>query len=165
MPLQGREKSRGPIDFAISGYIPVNMEDTPCLCTSLRQAAFAATEIYDRALEPSGLKITMFRVVRRIANAERPSISELAKIVELDRSSLGRNLRVLEKDGLIRFEDNDQDERSKIVALTPAGKAALAKALPLWAKAQKKMSAVFGAEKDAVTGLLTRVHQADAAGV
>jgi DNA-binding MarR family transcriptional regulator len=138
------------------------MDDDSCLCTGLRQAAFAATDIYDRALAPSGLKITMFRVVRRIAEAGRPSISELAKIVELDRSSLGRNLRVLEKDGLIRFVDNDRDERSKLVALTPAGTAALAKALPLWAKVQTRMNAMFGAQKNTVTELLTRIHHANA---
>jgi DNA-binding MarR family transcriptional regulator len=137
-------------------------DDDRCLCTSLRQAAFAVTEVYDRALAPSGLKITMFRLVRRIAEAGRPSISELARIVELDRSTLGRSLRVLEKDGLVRFVDNADDERSKRVMLTPAGKAALAKALPLWTKAQTGMRAVFGAEQDAAARLLTRLHQAGA---
>lgn len=137
-------------------------DDDPCLCTGLRQAAFAVTEIYDRALAPSGLKITMFRLVRRIAEAGRPSISELARIVELDRSTLGRSLRVLEKDGLVRFVDNAEDERSKCVVLTPQGRAALAKALPLWTRAQTRMSAMFGAEKAAATRLLTRLHQAGA---
>lgn len=133
------------------------MNDEPCLCTSLRQAAHAATEIYDRVLEPSGLKVTMFRVLRRLAEAERPTISALARIVDLDRSTLGRNLKVLERDGLIVFTDSE-DERAKIVKLTPKGSAALEKAKPLWRKAQARMRTSLGKEKDSVLRILSRVN-------
>ncbi len=133
------------------------MTDEPCLCTSLRQAAHAATEIYDRALEPSGLKITMFRVLRRLAAADKPTISALARIVDLDRSTLGRNLKVLERDGLIAFTEGE-DERAKIVKLTAMGKAALEKAQPLWRKAQARMRASLGKEKDSVLRILARVN-------
>ena len=100
------------------------MEFDKCLCTGIRQAAHAMTEIYDRALAPSGLKITMFRVLRRLSDAGSPTITELAELVELDRSSLSRNLKILQRDGLVYFKGSD-DERSKVVQLTPAGKAAL----------------------------------------
>ncbi|HEY0219413.1 MAG TPA: helix-turn-helix domain-containing protein [Afipia sp.] len=133
------------------------MNDEPCLCTSLRQAAHTATEIYDRALETSGLKVTMFRVLRRLAEADRPTISALARIVDLDRSTLGRNLKVLERDGLIVFNEGE-DERAKIVKLTPKGRAALEKAKPLWRKAQTKMRATLGKEKDSVLRILARVN-------
>src|ERR1700741_2689109 len=96
------------------------MSDDPCLCTSLRQAAHLATEIYDRALEPTGLKITMYRVLRRLSEADQPTISELARIVELDRSSLGRNRRVLQRMKLVKFSGG-WDERAKVVSLTPFG--------------------------------------------
>jgi DNA-binding MarR family transcriptional regulator len=125
------------------------MTDEPCFCTTLRQAAHAATEIYDRALEPTGLKITMYRVLKRLAEAERPTITELARIVELDRSSLGRNLRVLQRMKLVRFSDSD-DERAKVVSLTPLGTATLDEARPLWRKAQAKMRASLGKDADAV---------------
>jgi DNA-binding MarR family transcriptional regulator len=125
------------------------MTDEPCLCTTLRQAAHAATEIYDRALEPTGLKITMYRVLKRLAEAERPTITELARIVELDRSSLGRNLRVLQRMKLVKFSDSD-DERAKVVSLTPLGIATLEEARPLWRKAQAKMRASLGKDADAV---------------
>lgn len=125
------------------------MTDEPCLCTTLRQAAHAATEIYDRALEPTGLKITMYRVLKRLAEAERPTITELARIVELDRSSLGRNLRVLQRMKLVKFSDSD-DERAKVVSLTPLGTTTLEGARPLWRKAQAKMRASLGKDADAV---------------
>jgi DNA-binding MarR family transcriptional regulator len=138
------------------------MNREPCLCTSLRQAALAATQIYDRALAPSGLKITMFRLLRRISDAGAPTISELARIVELDRSTLGRNLRVLERLGLVRL-DGGTDERSKVVSLTRKGKAAFEKALPLWAEAQAAMKSTLGREKDAVLRIHAKVSREDAA--
>jgi DNA-binding MarR family transcriptional regulator len=138
------------------------MNREPCLCTSLRQAALAVTQVYDRALAPSGLKITMFRLLRRISEAGAPTISELARIVELDRSTLGRNLRVLERLGLVRL-DGGTDERSKVVSLTRKGKAVFEKALPLWAEAQAAMKATLGREKDAVLRIHAKVSREDAA--
>ncbi|WP_315838404.1 MarR family winged helix-turn-helix transcriptional regulator [Bradyrhizobium prioriisuperbiae] len=132
------------------------MDQDACFCASLRRMAHAATEIYDRALEPSGLKITMFRVLRRLSHAGKPSISELARIVELDRSSLGRNLKVLQRQGLVRFSGGD-DERSKLVLLTSKGRTALDKALPLWAKAQARMRSVLGRDSEAVFSALAKV--------
>jgi DNA-binding MarR family transcriptional regulator len=133
------------------------MTDDICLCTGLRQAAHAMTEIYDHALAPSGLKITMFRVIRRLSEAGEPTISELAKLVGLDRSSLGRNLKVLEREQLVSFSGG-ADERSKIVRLTRKGKAALASAMPLWRDVQKRMKSNLGAEQDAVLRVLAIVN-------
>ena len=89
------------------------------------------TAIYDEALAPSGLKITMFRVIRRLSEADEPTITELAAVVDLDRSSLGRNLKVLERDGLVAF-GGGEDERKKVVRLTAKGKTALARACLLY---------------------------------
>ena len=61
------------------------------------------TEIYDEALAPSGLKITMFRVIRRLSEAGEPTSANSPRSSELDRSSLGRNLKVLEREGLVAF--------------------------------------------------------------
>jgi DNA-binding MarR family transcriptional regulator len=138
-----------------------NMNDEPCLCTSLRQAALAVTQIYDEALEPSGLKITMFRLLRRISDAGEPTISELARIVDLDRSTLGRNLKVLERLGYVQLAGG-QDERSKIVVLTARGKTRFEKGLPLWEKAQRSMQARLGDERAAVFRILSKVNRATA---
>ena len=134
------------------------MNNEPCLCTSLRQAALAATQIYDAALEPSGLKITMFRLLRRISEAGQPTISELARIVDLDRSTLGRNLKVLERSGHVQLSGG-QDERSKIVSLTAKGRTRFEKALPPWAKAQQTMRARLGDEKAAVYAIQSKLNR------
>jgi DNA-binding MarR family transcriptional regulator len=125
------------------------MINDTCLCTALRQAAHAMTAIYDEALSPSGLKITMFRVVRRLSEAGEPTITELAAIVDLDRSSLGRNLKILERDGFVAL-GGGEDERSKVVRLTRKGKAALARAKPLWLGVQRRMKAKLLTETDAL---------------
>jgi DNA-binding MarR family transcriptional regulator len=111
-------------------------------------------------LAPSGLKITMFRLLRRISDAGSPTISELARIVELDRSTLGRNVRVLERLGLVRL-DGCSDERSKVVSLTRKGKTVFEKALPLWAEAQAAMKSTLGREKDAVLRIHAKVSRED----
>jgi DNA-binding MarR family transcriptional regulator len=134
------------------------MANTVCICTSLRQAAHAASEHYDRALSPSGVKVTMYRLLTRAAEAGRPNISELSRIVGLDRSTLGRNLRVLERQNLIRFE-SAKDERARVVVLTPKGEAALAKARPLWREAQETMQLILGEHTEILLGQLAKLNE------
>lgn len=133
------------------------MDSTICVCTSLRQAALATSAFYDHALEPSGLKVTMFRLLKRAAEAGRPNISELSRIVGLDRSTLGRNLRVLERQNLVRFE-GAKDERARVVVLTPDGEMALATARPLWAEAQKSMHDLLGGQTEALLEQLAKLN-------
>ena len=131
------------------------MKEEPCFCSEIRHAAHAITEAYDLALAPSGLKITMFRVLRQLSLAGDPTISELAELVELDRSSLGRNLKVLERQKFVRFA-NGTDGRSKVVQLTNRGKAALEEALPLWLETRAKMNRALGRDRHLIADVLTR---------
>jgi len=100
----------------------------------------------------------MFRLLRRISEAGQPTISELARIVDLDRSTLGRNLKVLERSGHVQLSGG-QDERSKIVSLTAKGRTRFEKALPLWAKAQQTMQARLGDEKAAVYAIQSKLNR------
>ncbi len=136
------------------------MSDFPCICTSLRQAALAATQEYDDALRPSGLKVTMYRLLKRIRVEDGASISDLSRAVGLDRSTLGRNLRVLERQGLVTFSAAP-DDRIRAVGLTERGAAALQRAEPLWQAAQARMTARLGPEADALLALLQRARIAD----
>ena len=123
------------------------MEDAlPCLCSTVRRAARAVTSLYDDALEPAGLKTTQFSLLRKAARLGAPSITALAEATSLDRSTLGRNLRVLVKDGYVTLGPGD-DERTQIVSITAKGKASLASATPLWEEAQKRLATGLGAEK------------------
>ncbi|MEL6798933.1 MAG: MarR family winged helix-turn-helix transcriptional regulator [Pseudomonadota bacterium] len=123
--------------------------DERCICTTLRQAAAQSTAHYDAVLAPSGIKVTMFRLLRRIDAANSISITELAQIVGLDRSTLGRNLRVLEKQSLVKI-GTGRDGRARPVSLTQTGREKLQDTLPLWRKAQREFSEIIGADALAV---------------
>lgn len=110
-----------------------------CLCTLARRSARALTDIYDRALEPSGLKVTQFSLLRAIDRLENPSLTDISQATGLDRSTLGRNLRVLEKDGLVTLSQG-HDERTRVPVLTTKAKQALRIAKPRWEQIQEKMA-------------------------
>lgn len=122
------------------------MLPTPCHCTRLRRAAHAVTRLYDQALAGSGLTATQFSLLRTISRLEQPYISTLAEATGLERSTLGRNLRPLDKAGLIEFGQGE-DARTRLVRLSRKGKRTLDHAMPRWQAAQDKMNAVLGDKK------------------
>lgn len=136
--------------------MPVNMETVECICTNLRTAALAGTEYYDARLKPAGLKVTMFRLLRQIQRTPNASLTLLAKRMGLDRSTLGRNVRVLERQGFVAMTTGN-DERSKELFLTAEGLRALAVALPLWERAQSDMKALLGPDTDRLVETLRAI--------
>src|ERR1700682_5379564 len=116
--------------------------ETPCACTTLRRAARAVTAAYDAALAPSGLRITQFSILRRLARLGPLSVTRLAAEAALDRSTMGRNLNPLERRGLVRIEGGNVDQRERVAYLTAAGEAAIEAALPYWRKTQKRIAAL-----------------------
>lgn len=122
------------------------MIPTVCHCTRLRRAAHAVTRIYDEALEGSGLTTTQFSLLRTISRLEKPYISALAEATGLERSTLGRNLRPLEKAGLIEFTQG-QDARRRLVQLSRSGENAVEAAIPQWQLAQEKVNVILGDQK------------------
>jgi DNA-binding MarR family transcriptional regulator len=116
--------------------------ETPCACTTLRRTARAVTAAYDAALAPSGLRITQFSILRRLARLGPLPVTRLAAEAALDRSTMGRNLNPLERRGLVRIEIGNIDQRERIACLTAAGEAAIDVALPYWRKAQERIAAL-----------------------
>ena len=98
---------------------------------SARRAAGRLTAFYDEALAPAGLRVTQFSLMRAVMRLERPTISGLAEATGLDRSTLGRNLRVLQRQGLLRLGPG-KDERTRVVAMTDAGRMVMDAATPHW---------------------------------
>ncbi|MEM8877479.1 MAG: MarR family winged helix-turn-helix transcriptional regulator [Pseudomonadota bacterium] len=123
---------------------------------SLRNAAHRATLHYDNALGEAGITVTMYRLLKRVDALETPSLTNMAASMGLDRSTLGRNVRVLEKQGLIRMEAG-KDSRMAVARLTEAGRETLEKAHPLWAKAQAEMSELLGPEPEKILAVLARL--------
>ena len=131
----------------MSNVIPVSdVEPEICNCGALRQAARRVTKLYDDALAPIGLSVNQFSILARLSLVGPTTIQDLARLLVMDRSTLGHLLRPLEKRGFVKLEVSEQDRRSRMVALTEAGKAAVAKARPRWAAAQRRFESAFGKE-------------------
>lgn len=119
------------------------MLPTICLCTQLRRASRGVTRIYDDALAPVGLGAAQFSLLRHVQRLDCPDISTLAEAMGLDRSTLGRNLKVLEEQGLLVLGEG-RDQRRREVRLSEQGLARLQQALPLWEQAQEQLSGRLG---------------------
>src|SRR5690349_648101 len=105
-----------------------------CSCIRARQTARALSKIYDDALRPSGVQASQLPVIVAVAHfGERgASIHALANVLVMDRSTLSRSLRPLEKMGLLRVARSPEDARSRLVLLTKQGERTLERLYPLW---------------------------------
>lgn len=124
------------------------MLPTSCLCTQLRRASRGVTRRYDDALAAVGLGAAQFSLLRHVQRLTQPSISVLADAMGLDRSTLGRNLRVLAEQGLVQLGEG-RDLRAREVRLTEAGLQRIGQALPLWEQVQRELNVRLGAERRA----------------
>ena len=115
-----------------------------CNCLAVRQAARYITQFYDRYLAAAGLRTTQYGILARLKRQGPMSINTLAAELVVDRTTLGRNIRPLERDGLIAIESDPSDGRSKILRLTKAGDARFQRAQKHWAEAQKRFERAYG---------------------
>lgn len=116
---------------------------TACYCAAVRIAARKTTALYDSILEPAGVTLAQYSLLRRIERAGMVSLTKLGKLAELDRSTVGRNVQALEQLRLVRLGPA-KDQREAAVRLTPAGTEALRRAAPLWEEAQRRVEAALG---------------------
>ncbi len=114
-----------------------------CHCITIRRAANAVTEYYDGALREMDLTTSQYSLLKNLYRLETASTSELAEYVNLDRSTLVRNLKPLQERGLIADLAKGNARNHKFT-LTDAGLALLEQANPCWEKAQEEMKAYLG---------------------
>lgn len=114
------------------------MTTSTCLCIDLRTAAQQLTQVYDDVMAPSGITVTQFSQLHLISKLAGPTLKELAAASQLERSTLGRNIRVLEKQDLVQMKVG-QDARTRTIHLTRKGQAAFKRAVPLWKKVQSEL--------------------------
>ncbi len=109
-----------------------------CACFNTRKAARAVTRFYDDMLEPSGLTATQLTMLGAISISGPARISLLAELLVLDKTTLTRNLKLLETAAMVTIAAGE-DRRERIVALTPQGAEAVERALPHWRAAQRRI--------------------------
>jgi len=129
-----------------------------CNCLALRQAARHVTQLYDQCLAPSGLRSTQYSILARLRRRGPMTINALAAEMVMDRTTLGRNVRPLQRDGLIAVVAGKADRRSKELRLTPAGLARAREGRKGWDKAQALFERTFsGARAEALREFLHEV--------
>ncbi len=118
-----------------------------CVCSAVRRVDRALNRLYDEALRPSGLATTQYALLSTLSRAGRPlPQGELAAQQEMAGTTLSRTLKPLARDGLVRIVPGE-DRRTRYVAITEAGEAALEEARPLWRSVQEHVVTEVGPER------------------
>lgn len=111
----------------------------------LRKASRRVSALYDEALEPFGINIAQFSAMRNIRRNAPVSLTDLGTIMELDRSTVGRNMKVLERMGLVAFATGE-DQREAVLSLTAEGEALVERASPIWDEVQDRLEGRLGTD-------------------
>ena len=119
-----------------------------CLCFNARKTARLLTRAYDEALAPEGVTATQFSLLALLDAAKELRMTDLAAHSETDRTTLTRNLNLLERDGLI-YRRSGEDARVRIVRLTMTGRRKLGAASKLWREVQGDTIAAIGSQRAA----------------
>lgn len=122
------------------------MSSSSCYCILLRKASRRLSALYDEALEPYGINIGQFSHLRTVRRHEPVSLTELGELMELDRSTVGRNTKVLERMGLVEAVSGE-DQREALLQLSEQGRALLRGAEPIWHDVQVKIDERLGADR------------------
>jgi len=118
-----------------------------CTCGSLRKASRRISQFYDTALAPVGIKSTQYSILSEVdrGSLEGPvTMCELATAMVMDRSTLGHNLKPLERDDLVVLRLSADDRRKRYVELTKKGRSILQRSRRLWRHAEGRFEKIFG---------------------
>jgi DNA-binding MarR family transcriptional regulator len=121
--------------------------EATCLCLGVRKMARALTHRYETFLQPGGLRITQFNLLVAIELAQNAPLTRLAEVLVMDRTTLARNLKLLESQNLVIVKASTEDRRVRVIALTEQGRHILHDALPRWRQAQTHMASLLGQEQ------------------
>lgn len=135
-------KNKGPEE-------PTQVWITRCNAGAIRRAGRRVGHFYDTVLAPAGVSLCQYGILSALnqRGPALPSVQELAEQQVLDRSTLGQNLRPLERDGLISLLTDPRDRRVRLIALTKQGLAKFNEANRYWQTAQERFEAVFGKDE------------------
>jgi DNA-binding MarR family transcriptional regulator len=143
MKKQSKPKAVDPLNMAL------------CTCAAVRKAARIVTQMFETALQPTGLKAGQFTLLAVLSKQGDMPLTALADALVMDRTTLTRNLKPMVRDGLIRIE-TEKDQRVRKVGLTANGTRKITEAYPLWAEVQSRL--VDGLEAERWSGLVVDLN-------
>lgn len=120
-----------------------------CNNLALRKAARYLGATYDKALASVGLRATQFSILQKLSAHGEMTITSLADMIAMDRTTMASNLKPLAREGLVTVEPSATDRRARIATITPEGVSRMRAALPLWRDVQARFEESFEADEAA----------------
>lgn len=145
-----------PADPAVSYATTIHVRDT-CLCLHVQRAARALARRFDEALRPVGLTNGQFSLLMSLNRPEPAGLSGVAGLLAMDRTTLTAALKPLERRGLLTIAPDPKDGRARLLSLTDAGRAVLARALPIWASEHGKLDEDLAGGSEALRASLRAI--------
>ncbi len=118
-----------------------------CLCLHAQRAARALARRFDDALRPLDLTNGQFSLLMALNRPTPPKLGSVAELLAMDRTTLTAALKVLERRRLVKVTVDKEDRRSRLLAITSAGRVLLNKAFPIWQKTHAAIEAKVAAVK------------------
>lgn len=118
-----------------------------CNFTSIRHASRHMTRYFDMCIAHLGLRANQYGILRLIYRSSGISISGLAALTVMDRTTVSRAIQPLERDGLLRITVDPDDKRSRLLHLTDAGFLLVEQGHLVWIEAQRTFESKYGAKE------------------
>jgi DNA-binding MarR family transcriptional regulator len=118
-----------------------------CNCFAVRQAARQVTRQYERHFALAQLTSAQFSILVALSEEGRMTMLDLAKVLVMDRTTLLRAMKPLQREELLRSAASDADPRQLVFSLSPAGERKLKQAIPLWTQAQEEFESAMGSRE------------------
>jgi DNA-binding MarR family transcriptional regulator len=127
----------------------LHVRDT-CLCLHLQRAARVVARRFDDVFRPLGITQGQFSLLMSLNRPEPPTMGSVADLLAMDRTTLTANLKPLERRGLVTVRVDESDRRGRRLALTPAGRALLSAAVPIWKRTHAALERQIKRSADAL---------------
>jgi DNA-binding MarR family transcriptional regulator len=127
----------------------IMVRDT-CLCLHVQRAARTLARRFDEALRPIGMTSGQFSLLMSLNRPQPPTISDVAELLAMDRTTLTAALKPLKRRKLVTIAVDKEDRRSRRLALTVDGRALLASAIPIWKKTHAELDKLLPRSGDAL---------------
>jgi len=124
-----------------------------CFCLASRQAARKITRLYDSHMQASGIRVTQFTILSQLMLRGEMPIGKLAGMLGVERTTLTRNLALLEQRKWISIKPGD-DPRSRLIGITAQGRGMVRRGFPYWSKAQAEVGGLLGDDGQAALKVL-----------
>ena len=122
-----------------------------CICLHMQRAARVLARRFDEALRPLDLTNGQFSMLTSLNRPEPARMGSVATLLAMDRTTLTAALKPLERRGLVAVSVDPEDQRSRLLTLTRAGRALLAKAVPIWKRSHAEVDRLLaGGDPDAL---------------